>query len=116
MSSLSRIVMKPFVWSTLVGGVLTFGTFGLAQLFTLVIGDYCWAPRIGGVLVGLSVFLQGYIWANPQQFQRTIHTGHTHEQVAIHAVYVVTLFGTLVWALGDFVPPLFGVPMCTGAA
>lgn len=108
----SRLVMKPVVWSTLIGSVLMFGTFGLAELLTLVAGDHCWAPRIGGVLVGLSVFLQGYVWANPHQFQRFVRSGHTYEQVAVQAVYVVTLFGTFVWALGDFVPPLFGVPMC----
>ena len=115
MPILRNLLMKPVVWSTLVGGFLTFGTFGISALLTVVFGDHCWPPRIGGVLVGLSVFLQGYLWAHPEQFQRELRTGHTTEQLAMHAVYVVTLFGTLLWALGDFLPPFFGVSMCRPA-
>ena len=115
MSILRNFLMKPMVWSTLVGAFLTFGTFGFCALLTIVFGDHCWPPRIGGVLVGLSVFLQGYVWAHPDQFQRELRTRHTTEQLAVHAVYVVTIFGTFLWALGDFLPPFFGVSMCRPA-
>jgi hypothetical protein len=34
------------------------------------------------------------------------------EQIAVQAVYVVTIFGTFLWALGDFLPSFLGISMC----
>lgn len=112
MLNIQRLLIKPAVWNPLIGGLLAFGCFSLAAILTLLFGDRCWPPRIGGILVGLSVFLQGYAWAHPEQFRKVVRTGHTTEQLAMQAVYVVTTFGTFMWALGDFLPPMFGVPMC----
>jgi hypothetical protein len=112
MHRVRNLLFKPLIWSTLVAAALTLGTFGSAALLTLAFGDRCWPPRIGGILVGLSVFLQGYCWAHPEDFQRVLRTGHTTEQLTTHSVYVATLFGTFVWALGDFLPPFLGVAMC----
>ena len=72
----------------------------------------CWTPRIGGTLVGLAVLLQGHIWANPGKYRRLLASRITFEQRLMHIVYTATVLGTLLWAYGDLMPYVIGVPNC----
>jgi hypothetical protein len=91
---------------------LVFGTFGAIALTTKLFGDRCWPPRFGGLLVGCAVFAQGYVYANQEFFSKPSNYGLTREQRVLHQVYVVTVFGTLLWTLGDFIPSIYGVATC----
>ena|ERR1700690_1202933 len=102
------------IYSAILSALLVFGSFGLAALLTAFAGDICWAPRIGGTLVGLAVFLQGYMFANPEKFTRTLTSGIRLEQRIMHIVYTATVFGTLLWAFGDLMPYVDGVALCRG--
>lgn len=84
-------------------------SFGTTAVLMLLISDICWAPRVGGTIVGLSVFLQGYIFANPEKFQGVLRNGITREQRIMHVVYVSAVFGTLLWAWGDLMPEILWV-------
>lgn len=85
-------------------------SFGTTAGLMLVNSELCWAPRIGGTIVGLSVFLQGYMFANPEKFQGILSSGITKEQRVMHIVYVSAFFGTLLWAWGDLMPEILWVP------
>ena len=116
MKNIRSLLFKPAVWTTLVGAAMIIITLLVAVLLTRCFGDHCWPPRLGGILVGCSVLLQGYAWAHPEKFHKVLSTGHTTEQITVQAVYVVTIFGTFLWALGDFLSPFFGVLMCRAGA
>ena len=96
----------------MLGPAIVFGTACSVIALTKVLGDQCWAPRVGGVFVGLSVFAQGLLFARPELGRRKMTSGLTVEQQVMHFVYVASLFGTLLWALGDFVTVLWGVEIC----
>lgn len=86
---------------------------GLVVVFlTKIFGDQCWLPRVGGILVGCAVFMQGYAFAHPEKFRRKLKSGLTLEQKLMHVVYVSSVIGTFAWALGDFVTSIWGVEMC----
>lgn len=55
-------------FSIFISTLLVFGSFYLLYILTATLGDFGWAGRIGGTLVGFSVFLQGFIFANPEKF------------------------------------------------
>lgn len=101
-----------WVESSATSAVMVLVTFGLIAITTLIFGDKCWPPRFGGLLVGIAVFVQAYVYANQDYFSQMSKYGLTREQRVLHKVYVVTVFGTLLWAFGDFAPSIFGVPTC----
>jgi len=96
----------------LTSAVLVFGTQAAIALTTKIAGDYCWPERFGGFLVGFAVLVQGYVYANRESFSRLSKHGLTREQRVMHQVYVVTVLGTFLWALGDFIPSVYGVATC----
>ena len=104
--------MRRFVTSTLIGLAIVNGTMLLVIALTKLLGDQCWAPRVGGMLVGFAVFAQGYAYANAERFSRKLSSGLTLEQRVLHVVYVSSVLGTFLWALGDFMPTMFGVEVC----
>ena len=97
---------------SLTSAVMVFGSFGLIAAATWLFGDHCWPPRLGGLLVGISVFVQGYVYANHDAFSKPSKYGLTREQRVLHKVYLLIVFGTLLWAFGDFIPHVYGVPTC----
>lgn len=99
-------------FSVLLSFLITGGTIGLSVLLSFVAPTICWPPRIGALLVGLSVFAQGYIAADPKRLSRRLQCGITLQQRVMHISYVAALFGTLFGAFGDFLPPIFGHPTC----
>ncbi len=100
------------MFSLLLSTSIVLGTLGASALLTWIAPSICWTPRIGGTLVGLAVFLQGYIAANPGKFRRALESRITLEQRLMHIVYTSTVLGTLLWAYGDLMPSVFGVPNC----
>ncbi|KAF1723125.1 hypothetical protein CSC75_01180 [Pseudoxanthomonas wuyuanensis] len=100
-------------FSTFLAALLTFGTFALCALLTVVAGDICWPPRLGAVLVGGAVFLQGFIFADPDRFTRKLRSGITLQQRIMHISFTAAVFGTLFGALGDLMPSIYGVAVCT---
>lgn len=104
--------MNRFVFGTALGLCIVYGTQALTYGLTMLFGDHCWGPRIGGVLVGLAVFLQGLVYAHGDDMQRLLRSGITLEQRLLHVVYVSSVWGTFVWAFGDFVTVLWGLEVC----
>jgi len=104
--------MKRFFVNSLIGLAFVNVTMLLVVALTKAFGDYCWAPRLGGLIVGMAVFAQGYAYANSERFSRRLASGLTVEQRLLHVVYVSSFFGTFLWALGDFIPTMYGVSVC----
>ncbi|CAD7712519.1 hypothetical protein LMG31884_01400 [Xanthomonas hydrangeae] len=104
--------MIRFLKSTLLGLILIHVTMALVIIMTKLFGDQCWAPRMGGLMVGFAVFAQGYVYANTESFQRRLRSGLTAEQRVMHVVYVCSVLGTFLWALGDFFTNIYGVTVC----
>ena len=100
------------VRSTAIATGMVLGTFLVANLCNYLWPQYCWLPRLGGLLVGFAVFAQGYVWAHPEEFSRRRVDGLTKEQVVIHMVYVSSIFGTLIWAFGDMLPKVLWMRHC----
>jgi hypothetical protein len=103
---------RQFIISNLQACVLVFGSFGLIAALTLLLGDLCWPPRIGGAMIGIAVFAQGYVAANPDAFAKEDANRISRERRVMHVVYFVTVFGTFLWAFGDLIHSLYGVPVC----
>jgi hypothetical protein len=105
-------VLKRWIMWPLIGLAIQCATIALVIGLTLIFGDKCWAPRVGGLFVGFAVFAQGYVFANQDRFQRRLRSGITVEQRVMHVVYVASVLGTFLWALGDLVPVMWGVEVC----
>lgn len=103
---------RRFFESVLTALILTFSTFGAIWLTTKLFGDRCWPQRYGGILVGVAVFFQGYVYANEEYFSKPSKYGLTREKRVMHQVYVVTILGTGLWTMGDFMHSLYGLTMC----
>lgn len=98
--------------SAITAAGIVLGSFAAIALLTRFVGDYCWPERFGGLLVGVAVFLQAHVYANHADFSNISKHGLTREQRWLHKVYLITVFGTFMWAFGDFLPSVFGVPTC----
>jgi hypothetical protein len=85
-------------------------TFATSVILMQIFPEICWLPRVGGVLVGLSVFMQGYMHANICRFRTPRRWGLTREQVYAHVSYHFAIFGTILWAFGDLLPKVFWLP------
>ena len=103
---------KRVLYSAIVAAILCSIGFGVSAGLTLLFPEVCWTPRVGGSLVGMAVFLQGYMFANPDKFSRILSNGITLQKWFMPIVYMVTIFGTFLWAFGDLLPFVFGVPNC----
>lgn len=99
-------------FSLIVGAILTCGTFGASAILTLIFGDICWPTRVGAIIIGAAVFLQGYIAADPERFSRGLPDGTTLQQRLQQVSYVAAVFGTLFGAFGDLFSPIYSVSVC----
>jgi len=63
-------------------------------------------------MIGIAIFVQGYVAANPDDFAEEDRFRITRERRVMHMVYFVTGFGTFLWAFGDLITSLYGVPLC----
>jgi hypothetical protein len=85
-------------------------TFAFSNVLTALWPSVVWLPRIGGVLVGISVFMQGYVSVNRDNFDVPWRWGLTREQVYLHCANFFAVFGTFMWAFGDLLPPVPWLP------
>jgi len=89
----------------LVGAFATVAaTFALSRLLSFAWPTVSWLPRIGGTLVGVAVFVQGYVGVNQERFDVLWRWGFTREQVMLHLANFFAVFGTFMWAFGDLLP------------
>lgn len=97
-----------------IGIVLAFGTPALCALATHTLGELCWPQRIGALYVGMCVFIQGFLAADPERFSRVLGDGTSLRQHLNQASFTVAIFGTIFAAFGDLLPTSFyyGVAMC----
>ncbi|MDN8644942.1 hypothetical protein Q0S19_10740 [Stenotrophomonas indicatrix] len=93
---------------------LAFGTPALCILAMSAFGDLCWPQRVGALYVGLCVFIQGFLAADPARFDRMMSDGISLGRHVNQAAYTVAVFGTIFAAFGDLLPASFyyGVAMC----
>lgn len=98
----------------LIAAVFAFGTPAVCALLATICGDFCWPQRIGALLVGLAVFFQGYIAADPERFTRVLSDGNTLRTYVNQGSYFAAVFGTLFAAFGDLLPAgiYYGIEMC----
>lgn len=87
-------------------------SLGLPELLSRFLPGICWSPRVGGLMIGCAVLIQGYIFANPNKFVVLLASGHTLEQRFMQVVYMITLFGTSLVAFGDLIPSAAGANAC----
>lgn len=101
-------------YSFLLAAAFTFGTPAVCALLASTCGDICWPQRIGALLVGIAVFLQGYIAADADRFNRVMSDGNSLRTYVNQGSYFAAVFGTLFAAFGDLLPVsvYYGVQMC----
>ena len=85
-------------------------TFSSSAILMQIFPTVCWLPRIGGLLVGLSVFIQSYMHVNMEFFEQPWRWGLTKDQIYSHVVYNLAIFGTLMWTFGDLIPKILWIP------
>ena len=86
--------------------------FSLSIFLGAVWPEICWLPRIGGTLVGLSVFIHGYIHVNKDRFEEAWRWGLTRDQAYTHFANISAIFGTFAWAFGDLLPKILWASNC----
>jgi len=98
-------------FNILMSTALTLGVPAIIAVLTKLVPGICWAPRVGGVMVGCSLLMQGYIFANSDKFAKKLRSGITFEQRLMHIIYVVAIWGTILNAFGDLIPSMYGVDL-----
>jgi hypothetical protein len=88
------------------------GTFLLTIFLSIAWPSICWLPRVGGTLVGIAVFIQGYVYANNDDFQSILAWKLTREQIYMYVANTAAVFGTLMWTFGDLVPQVLWFKNC----
>ena len=102
--------MKKFLIDALVVITLSVSMIIIAYLLTIQFGDKCWLPRVGAVVVGISVLLEGWITYNSGR--KGTNAPMQPQKKLLKYVLFLALWGTLLWAFGDLKKNLFGVPVC----
>ncbi|QFU22729.1 hypothetical protein FM038_011560 [Shewanella eurypsychrophilus] len=92
------------IWPLILVIGLNVFILALSMIAEVINPSICWTPRFGGLLVGLAVFMQGYLQANPKKYNTLLSNQTTVRQWLHHAIYVASILGTIMWAFGD----LFG--------
>lgn len=81
-----------------------FSTFAYSDVLTFLWPSVCWPPRVGGSLVGVAVFIQGYVGVNAESFSISWRWGLTRDQIYLYVSNFLAFFGTIMWAFGDLIP------------
>ena len=103
-------------YPAIMGTTIFIATFSTSIVFTYFWSNICWLPRFGGLLVGMAVFIQGYMAVNIEKFSIPWRWGLSREQAYSHFASSAAVFGTLIWAFGDLFPNILWVTntACTG--
>lgn len=104
---MQRIIPKLITISTypgIMGILMTMIVYEYSAVLSLLFPQVCWLPRVGGLFVGISVIIQGYISANREAFETEWLFRLTREQAYTHFSYAAAAIGTLFWAFGDLMP------------
>ncbi|MEJ6655296.1 MAG: hypothetical protein QNL70_04765 [Pseudomonas sp.] len=91
-------------YPTLLTFSMVSGSLAYASLLNTLWPEICWTPRLGGLLVGVAVFMQGYVGVNEKKFSACWRWGLTRGQAYLHVANVFAVFGTGMWAFGDLLP------------
>jgi hypothetical protein len=83
--------------------------FAPPALLAIFFPSICWAPRIGGTLVGLVVVVQGHIYMNPEKYSRKLSDGISLQDRIMQIAFVVAVLGTFMWAWSDLFPNILGI-------
>ena len=95
---------------------ITLATYSAAIICSFFWPEICWLPRIGGLLVGMSLVIQGYVEVNPEKFSVPWRWGLNRRQVYLHFSMFAAVFGTIIWTFGDLFPKVLWITntSCTG--
>ena len=94
-----------------INAVLVFGSTTVWWLLQNQYGDLNWSMRLGASLVGLSVFVQGFLAADEDRFSKVLSDRTTVRQHIFQASFVVAIYGTFLGAFGDLLAPSFGLAL-----
>ena len=83
---------------------MVIGSFSYASVLNILWPEICWTPRIGGLLVGIAVFMQGYVAVNDDKFNVRWLWRLSRGQAHLHVSNGFAVFGTGLWAFGDLLP------------
>lgn len=78
--------------------------FTYSSVLNFLWPEVCWTPRVGGLMVGIAVFMQGYVSVNKGKFSADWRWGLTREQAHLHVANCFAILGTGLWAFGDLLP------------
>lgn len=92
------------MWPAILAIILNVFVLGLSLVSEIINPNICWTPRFGGLLVGMAVFMQGYLHANPDKYNALLSNGTSVRQWVHYSIYSASVLGTVMWAFGD----LFG--------
>jgi len=59
-------------------------TFAISAILMQLFPKICWLPRIRGTLVGVSIVIQSYMQANPENFRNPWRWRLAEEQIYAH--------------------------------
>ena len=100
---------KLFIDAIIVAALYVFVVL-MAYELTVMLGDRCWLPRLGALIVGFGVLLEGWIIYSPRRKENPQRI--SQEKQLLKYTLLLALWGTLLWAFGDFIKDLFGLPVC----
>jgi hypothetical protein len=85
----------------------------LLQGLAALAPSQCWPLRLGALIGACAAFMQAYLWAHPESFQRRLPTGHTLEQMLNVYAWVAVLVGAALAGFGDLLPVSYGTGGCS---
>jgi hypothetical protein len=88
--------------------ILAITTVISADAFSIILTSFwpeiCWLPRIGGILIGTSLYIHGYIHVNEEKFNAFWRWDLTRNQAYTHFANIAAIFGTILTTFGDLMP------------
>lgn len=76
--------------------------FGPNAILRILYPQICWLPRLGGLMVGTAVFIQGYLSAHEECLTSKAWDGNARRDHLLSFSWLLALVGTLFWTFGDF--------------
>lgn len=99
-------------YPALLTGTILLTSFSVSNILTALWPQICWIPRVGGILVGISVFIHGYIHVNKDKFDTPWRWGLSRDQIYTHVANILAIMGTSMGVFGDLLPKILWVANC----